>query len=261
MIDCFTDWPSIQLMRHNTTAYAVISALREYFTRTAVPNVLWSHGGPQLVSLKFETFLREWEVEHRVSSPTYPQSNGKAEAAVKSIKKLIRRSTKQRGLGEDKLARALLQYGNTPCVKDGLSPAQKLYGHLVQDTLPVHYKAFAPEWQKKMKEADTRQSMSLKDSKRAYDKHVAPHAQIAIGSHVAVQDKNSKRFDIYGIVVSIENFRKYVMKTTSGRLLVRNHRFIRKRVPASLPIFEIMMILIPAKPKPALNLTFDHAET
>ena len=67
---------------------------------------------------------------------------------------------------------------------------------------------------------------------------LAPLAEIAIGSHVAVQDKNTKRFDIYGIVVSIENFRKYVVKTTSGRLLVRNRRFICKRVPASLPIFE-----------------------
>ena len=116
-------------MRHNTTAYAVISVLREYFTRTAVPDVFWLDEGPQLISQKFETFLRELGVEHRISSLTYPRSNGKAEAAVKSMKKLIRRSTKQRRLDEDKLAGALLQYRNTPCVKDGLSPDQKLYGH------------------------------------------------------------------------------------------------------------------------------------
>ena len=61
MIDCFTDWPSIQLMRHNTTAYAV---MRKYFTRTAVRDVLWSDGGPQLVSLKFKTFLREWSTAY-----------------------------------------------------------------------------------------------------------------------------------------------------------------------------------------------------
>jgi len=78
---------------------------------------------------------------------------------------LIRRSASQRSFNEDKLARALLQYRNTPCVKDGLSPAQKLYGHPVQDTLLVHNKAFAPEWQKKMKEADTRRSMSLENAK------------------------------------------------------------------------------------------------
>ena len=86
-----------------------------------------------------------------------------------------------------------------------------------------------------MKEAGTRRSMSLENSKRAYDKHATPLAEIAIGSHVAVQDKNTKRFDTFGIAVYIENFRKYFVKTTSGRLLVRNRRFIRKRVPTSLP--------------------------
>ena len=44
MVDCFTDWPPIHLMRSNTTSYAVISALRDYFARTAVPDVLWSAG-------------------------------------------------------------------------------------------------------------------------------------------------------------------------------------------------------------------------
>ena len=238
MVDCCTDWPSIHLMRSNTTSYAVISALRDYFARTAVPDVLWSDGGPQFVSHKFETFLREWGVQHKVSSPAYPQSNGKAEATVKSMKKLIRRSSTQRRLDEDKLARALLQYRNTPSVKDKLSPAQKLYGHPVQDTLPVHYTAFANEWQTKMKEAETRKSMSLEKTKRAYDRHAAPLPDIAIGSHVAIQNKDTKRFDIYGIVIAIENYRKYVVKTASGRLLVRNRKFIRKRVPASLPIFE-----------------------
>ena len=112
MVDCFTDWPSIHLMRSNTSSYAVISALRGYFALTAVPDVLWSDGGPQFVSHKFKTFLREWGVQHKVSSSAYPQSNGKAEATVKSTKKLIWWSSTQRRLDEDKLARALLQYRN-----------------------------------------------------------------------------------------------------------------------------------------------------
>ena len=61
-----------------------------------------------------------------MSSPAYSQSNGKSEATVKSMKKLIRRSSIYRVLEENKLARALLLYRNTPCAKDGLSPAQKL---------------------------------------------------------------------------------------------------------------------------------------
>jgi len=255
MIDCFTDWPSVHLMRHNTTADAVICALRDYFARTAVPDVLWSDNGPQLTSQKLASFLREWGVEHRVSSPTYPQSNGKAEATVKSTKKLIRRSTKKFTVDRDMLARALMQFRNTPCSKDGLSPAQKLYGRPVQDTLPVHRNAFAPEWQTKMKNAETRRSMSLEQTKKCYDQHAKPLPDIGVGNHVAVQNKETNRFDIYGVIVSIDKFRTYVIKTASGRLLTRNRRFIRKRVPASLPAPALPATpMVPPNARPRRNV-------
>ena len=137
MVDCYTDWPSIQLMNQNPTTHSLTSALRDYFARTAVPDVLWSDGGPQFRSHQFAEFLQGWGVEHKMSSPRYPQSNGKAEATVKSMKKLIKRATKRSGvIDQYQLARSLLQYRNTPSRKDNVSPAQKLYGHPVQDTLP-----------------------------------------------------------------------------------------------------------------------------
>ena len=71
MVDCYTDWPSIHLMRHFTTSDALIAALRNYFACTAVPDILWSDGGPQFTSKKFADFLREWGVEHKISSPHY----------------------------------------------------------------------------------------------------------------------------------------------------------------------------------------------
>ena len=140
MVDCYTDWPSVCFMHGNTTARAVVTVIREYFSRTAVPDILWSDGGPLFTSHTFATFLQEWGVEHKISSPAYPMSNGKSEATVKSMEKLIRRFSNQRVLEEDKLARALLQCRNTPCAKDRLSLAKKLYGYPVQDTILVHHK-------------------------------------------------------------------------------------------------------------------------
>ena len=46
-------------------------------------------------------------------------------ATVKSMKRLVRASWTGSSLDEDKLARVLLQYRNTPSRRDGLSPAQK----------------------------------------------------------------------------------------------------------------------------------------
>ena len=148
--------------------------MRDYFCRTAAPDLLWSDGGPQFTSHQFADFLQTWGVTHVTSSPHYPQSNGKAEATVKSMKKLISAAWTGRSVNWDKLSCALLQYRNTPCRKDGLSPAQKLFGHPVQDTLPAHRRSFAPEWQRSSQEADSATTHTSKTSQAAYDQHAHP---------------------------------------------------------------------------------------
>jgi len=119
--------------------------LRQAFCRTAIPDVLWSDGGPQFTSHQFNQFAQKWGFRHNTSSPHYPQSNGKIESTVK---KIIYTAWNSRSLDHNKFCRALLQYRNTPSRKDWLSPAQKLYGHPVQDTLPAHRRSFSQEWQR-----------------------------------------------------------------------------------------------------------------
>jgi len=87
--------------------------------------------GPQFTSSEFRSFTDRWSLHHQTSTTHYPQSNGRAEAAVKSMKKIIRAAWNGRCLNEEKLCRALMQYGNTPTRKDGLLPVQKLYGSVL----------------------------------------------------------------------------------------------------------------------------------
>ena len=87
-VDCLTDWPHIFQMGSNTTSSHTINVVRDLFCRTAAPDVIWSDGGPQFTSGKFEAFLNDWGVHHEISSPHYPQSNGKAKATIKSMKQL-----------------------------------------------------------------------------------------------------------------------------------------------------------------------------
>ena len=44
---------------------------------------------------KFRFFMQNWLIEHRTSSPHYPQSNGLAESMVKVPKNLIEKAVKQ----------------------------------------------------------------------------------------------------------------------------------------------------------------------
>ena len=230
LVDCKTDWPDIIEMGKDTTAAKLTTTLRDYFCHAAAPlDLLWSDGGPQFTSHHFADFLQTWGVTHVTSSPHYPQSNGKAEATVKSMKKIISAAWTGHSVNWDQFSRALLQYRNTPCRKDGLSPAQKLFGHPVQDTLPAHRRSFAPEWQRSSQEADSAATHTSETSQATYNQHAHHLSDLQAGNHVAVQNPTSKMWDIYGTITAIGPHRRYFVKTQSGRILVRNRRFIHKR--------------------------------
>ena len=86
VVDCYTDWTTIIPMENNTIARQMNVGLRELFSWTAVPDILWSDNGPQFTSKEFKSFAHQWGFHYQTSTPHYPQSNGRAEAAVKSMK-------------------------------------------------------------------------------------------------------------------------------------------------------------------------------
>ena len=234
LVDCYSDWPDIIPMGHNTTTPRLNAVLRQSFCRTGVPDILWSDQGPQFTAKLFQEFAKQWGFQHLTSSPLYPQSNGKAEATVKSMKKLIRAAWTGRSLDEDILTRALLQYRNTPSRKDGLSPAQKLFGQPIQDAIPAHRRSFALQWQKSTEEAEKLEETTKENVEESYNQHTRALLEIVVGSNVAIQNRDTNRWDVYGIVTHVGPHRRYYVKTQSGRVLVRNRRFLRRRVPVSI---------------------------
>ena len=83
---------------------------------------LWSDGGPQFISKVLKDSTKYWGFLHKVSSPRNPSSNSKAEATIKSMKKLIHASWTGRSLDHDKLCRIILQYRNTLVEKMACHP-------------------------------------------------------------------------------------------------------------------------------------------
>ena len=74
---------------------------------------------------------KEWGFQHTLSSPTHAQSNGKAEAAVKNLKKLIKKC----GSINEEFWKGMLVIRNTPLCS-GKSPFQLLLGRSLRDSLP-----------------------------------------------------------------------------------------------------------------------------
>ena len=100
--------------------------------------------------------------------------------------------------------------------------------------LPAQRQSFLDEWQQSAKEAEKAAIHSREKAETFYNAHARNLPEIRIGSNVAIQDSETKLWDIYGIVTDIGPHRRYYIKTQSGRVLVRNRRFLHRRVPASI---------------------------
>ena len=139
-VDSFSGWLSIfHFKQHHATTKNLISECRLLFENYGVPEEFSSDGGPQFTSTEFQIFLKDWGVHHRLSSAGYPQSNGRAELAVKSSKCIIKDNTSSNGdLDNNKAAYTILQYRNTPIPELGLSPAQVLFHQQRHDQLPTN---------------------------------------------------------------------------------------------------------------------------
>ena len=94
--------------------------------------------GPQFSSYEFKKFASTYSFQHTTSSPRYPQSNGLAERAVGTVKRLIQNAPDPH--------MALLSFRATPLPWCSLSPAELLFGRKINTDLPQSNSQLTPHW-------------------------------------------------------------------------------------------------------------------
>ena len=172
----------------------------------------------------------------RTSSAYYPQSNGRAEAAVKSAKRLLKMNTGPGGsLDTDKVTAALLQYLNTPLRGIDKSPAQLAAGRQLRDGVPAmrqHYKV-DQHWRKTLRRRELEMARTHNSiiAGRGRHKDLAP---IQPGTKVRIQDQATKEWDRTGIVTEVLAHHQYTVRLDgSGRLSRRNRTHLKAVVVPS----------------------------
>ena len=128
----------IKVGTNDAGSQGLCNALRRLMVTFGVPTEIASDGGPEFVSYETRDFFKRWGIRHRLSSVGFAQSNGRAELAVKTAKRLLMDNVKSNGeLDTDRMVRAMLTYRNTPDPGCKLSPAEILLGRKLKDTLPM----------------------------------------------------------------------------------------------------------------------------
>ena len=91
MVDYFSHYIEIA-QQDRPNALEVIMRMKSIFARHGIPEVVVSDNEPQYSYEAFKEFASDFQFRHDTSSPYYPQGNGEAERAVKTIKSYLKRT-------------------------------------------------------------------------------------------------------------------------------------------------------------------------
>ncbi|KAJ8371257.1 hypothetical protein SKAU_G00112850 [Synaphobranchus kaupii] len=132
IVDQYSDYWEIDHLP-DLSADTLIMRCKAQFARYGQPDRVITDNGPQFACERFRRFAESWGFAHVTSSPRHPQSNGKAESAVKIVKSLCKRAKLD---GTDAWM-AILHWRNTPTEGLDSSPAQRLMARRLKTSLPV----------------------------------------------------------------------------------------------------------------------------
>ena len=91
------------------------AVLSKLFAVFGVPEELASDRGSPFNSHDHSMFLQKWGINIRGSATYYPQSNRRAELAVKTAKKILLGNCDNNGdIDHEQIAHTILTYRNTP---------------------------------------------------------------------------------------------------------------------------------------------------
>lgn len=203
----------------DTKSSTVIHKLKAHFARQGIPDVLISDNGPQYSSQEFQAFSGKWEFVHRTSSPGYPQSNGKAESAVKTAKRIMQKAA---AAGQDPYL-AILDHRNTPSQGVNTSPAQRLLSRRTRTLLPTKESLLEPEV------TDNKQGlMNTRQRQEKYYNRTARDLDcLKEGDSVRVQPFEPCRTWKTAKVLRTVSPRSYEVELETGGVLRRNRRHLR----------------------------------
>lgn len=136
IVDYFSRFTEIIVMKQ-TTASLTVRALHETFCRFGFPESLKTDNGPQFISSEFQQFCSQFGIEHRKTTPYWPQANGEVERMNRTIVKRLKISQETDGSDwQWDLRMFALMQNSTPHSTTGVAPSILMFGRVLKDKIP-----------------------------------------------------------------------------------------------------------------------------
>ena len=252
-VDYYSSYFEIDLLKAKT-ASEVLHTLKIHFSRHGIPNKLVSDNGPPYNSYEFQQFMTSYDIEHVTSSPHYPQSNGKVESAIKTAKRLLKKSNAARS----DIHLALLEWRNTPSEGLESSPAQRMFGRRTRTLIPTTSELLKP----KIVEDVPGKLLKRKQLQAKYY-NISAHELPPLSKGEVVRVKPTDRSGQWykALVEQQVDVRSYDVRTEDGRVFRRNRRHLRssreshannsKPLPTNMPAVTPLAPIPPDESAPA----------
>ena len=214
VVDYFSRYPEIKRLTATNTS-DIVKAMNARFR---IPETVLGDNSQQYASQEFKEFAKSYGFNHVTSSPLYPQSNGQAERAVKTVKHLLK-------LADDP-EMAMLTYRSTPFSWCGLSPAELLMRRRLRTNIPLRPSQLIPHW--KFLEGFRQDNEHFKrQQKRNFDqRHGVRHLPELPPDH-EIWVKTGDRPELATVVTPADTPRSYIVRTRSGQQIRRNRQHLR----------------------------------
>ncbi|KAI8516325.1 hypothetical protein Bbelb_049060 [Branchiostoma belcheri] len=228
VVDYYSRYYEIAIMK-TTTSKKVIEALDPIFARFGNPSTLRTDNGPQFVSTEFTEYLREQGIEHRRTTPLWPQANGEVERQNRTLLKSIKIARIEGKDWRQEIQKFLKAYRSTPQVTTGETPYKLMFGREMKSKLPELPRE-TTLMNEEIRDRDYGRKLTAKEyadkKRKAVEKNLEPGDRVLLRQEK--KDKFSPNYQTSPCRVIHKNGGEVTVQDPEGKIIKRNASFVKK---------------------------------